>query len=271
MKRIRGFTLIELLVVVAIIALLIAILLPSLNKARDQAKKVQCAANLKGHGATFSLYAAQWKDQFPQATNTAAASAGAALHDFTVYQQNVMLGLLPTNNSVSSYDRTNASRKVFYCPTAIETNNDPNWAPTGSASTYRALGYTFFTNRNVSGTSNYPALPGVAGTSVSYVRQSPTLTYLVRITDTQNPSDTEVGMDDIISDNNTGNINWGLQQAVTNHVDKGRALGANILCGDGHVNWRAMPGDLTKAVWIKLNSFTVNGFSGTGYSWVPNP
>jgi len=58
MKR-RGFTLIELLVVVAIIALLIAILLPSLGRARDTAKTVRCASNLKQVYTGITLYEAQ--------------------------------------------------------------------------------------------------------------------------------------------------------------------------------------------------------------------
>jgi len=54
--RCRGFTLIELLVVVAIIALLISILLPSLAKAREQAKSLVCAAHLKELGNATTIW-----------------------------------------------------------------------------------------------------------------------------------------------------------------------------------------------------------------------
>ncbi|MGQ9649376.1 MAG: type II secretion system protein [Phycisphaerae bacterium] len=63
-KRVHGFTLIEILVVVAIIALLIAILLPSLQRAREQAKVAMCLANLRSLGVAATSYLTAEKDQF---------------------------------------------------------------------------------------------------------------------------------------------------------------------------------------------------------------
>ena len=51
-----AFTLIELLVVVAIIALLISILLPSLNRARDQARQLVCVTQLRSQGEAANFY-----------------------------------------------------------------------------------------------------------------------------------------------------------------------------------------------------------------------
>lgn len=59
------FTLIELLVVIAIIAVLVAILLPSLSKARDQAKIVTCLSNLRQVGYGFSSYLNDYSETYP--------------------------------------------------------------------------------------------------------------------------------------------------------------------------------------------------------------
>lgn len=73
-RRRHGFTLIELLVVIAIIAILAALLLPTLSKAKAKAYQAQCIGNLRQLALTYQLYADDNADQLAQNGNGDAAS-----------------------------------------------------------------------------------------------------------------------------------------------------------------------------------------------------
>jgi prepilin-type N-terminal cleavage/methylation domain-containing protein/prepilin-type processing-associated H-X9-DG protein len=65
MRKHRGFTLIELLVVISIIAVLLAILIPSLSKAREKVKDTSCRANLKSVGLALQMYLDAYDRKIP--------------------------------------------------------------------------------------------------------------------------------------------------------------------------------------------------------------
>jgi len=106
-KRQDGFTLIELLVVIAIIALLMAILMPSLRKAREQARAVVCANNLRQDVLYLTLYASD-NDDFVISNNSFPTYEIAIGHT-TVAQPYVALGLL-------YYEGILEDPKVYFCP-----------------------------------------------------------------------------------------------------------------------------------------------------------
>jgi prepilin-type N-terminal cleavage/methylation domain-containing protein len=110
--RPRGFTLIEILVVVAIIALLIAILLPSLAGARGQAKKAVCMSNLHQFGIAFGLYGSDNRHQPPGNVNAGTAALDYRDSDWWYYPH-MIAKYLPTDKK----SQTHAGfLGVFDCP-----------------------------------------------------------------------------------------------------------------------------------------------------------
>jgi len=81
----KGFTLVELLVVISIIAMLLAILIPALNRARAGGQKIVCANHQKSIGIANQIYANSWNGSFVPLMDTSVSKPAGSKGNYTYY------------------------------------------------------------------------------------------------------------------------------------------------------------------------------------------
>ena len=218
-----GFTLVELLVVIGIIGLLVSILLPTLNNAREQARKTQCAAGLHNLGVAMQIYANENRRKLPMHLGNG----------------NNWLWDLPfaTRDAIM---KAGAERNSFYCPSGDLQNNDALWEWPDRTSGWTVSGYFWMMARmtgplagNGQIIMNYPA-PQYS----ELFRQMRTRIDHPRSTELELVTDSTLSLGGPPARRFTG-VPGGWRDHRSNHLKRSnQGDGGNILFLDGHVAWR---------------------------------
>jgi prepilin-type N-terminal cleavage/methylation domain-containing protein len=124
----KAFTLVELLVVIGIIALLIGILLPSLNKAREQARRVVCLSNMHQLAVTTAVYSTNNKGHYP--VGVVDLANGCVNEEYITNELYLYSGAPPILTSAGLWNNAPLA-KMWTCPSSYSGTPTPEGNPLG--------------------------------------------------------------------------------------------------------------------------------------------